>query len=178
MSPTEMNFLLATPYFRSCTMAEISIFRTHLQVVQYDTGENVFQQGLIEGNWYLVRQGNIRIERCTHTGVRHTLAEIGAGEAFGEMGLLERSPRMATALANEPTVLLVLESSVFQQLLDDRNPVAMSMLRAMAITQSRRLREMTLTMQDLTELDSMGDYAPTPSPLGLSTLLKSSYLLT
>ena len=27
----------------------------------------------------------------------------------------------------------------------------MAMLRAMAITQSRRLREMTLTMQDLTE---------------------------
>ena len=94
------------------------------------------------------------------------------------MGLLERSPRLATAIANETTVLLVLQSSVFQQLLDERNPVAMSMLRAMAVTQSRRLREMTLTMQDLTELDSMGDYAPTPSPLGLSSLMKSSYLIS
>ena len=40
----------------------------------------------------------------------------------------------------------------------------MAMLRAMAITQSRRLREMTLTMQDLTELDDLGDYAPTSGP--------------
>ncbi len=105
------------------------------------------------------------------------LADIGVGEAFGEMGLLERSPRLATAVATVPSVLYVLEASVFQTLLDEANPVALSMLRAMAITQSRRLREMTLTMQDLTELDHMGDYAPTTGPLDLGSLLSASYLL-
>ena len=52
------------------------------------------------------------------------------------------------------------------------------MLRAMAVTQSRRLREMTLTMQDLTELDDLGDYAPTTGPLDLGSLLSASYLLS
>jgi CRP-like cAMP-binding protein len=178
MSTTEMNFLLSSPYFRTCSLHEISQFQSNLQPIQYDAGDVIFQQGLIESNWYLVRRGMVAIERHTHTGARHMLAEVGIGEAFGEMGLLERSPRLATAYAMEPTVLLKLESSMFQHLLDNQDPVAFTLLRAMAVTQSRRLREMTLTMQDLTDLDSMGDYAPTPSPLGLSSLLKTSYLLS
>lgn len=178
MSTSEINFLLSSPYFRTCSLQEVSDFQSHLQPVHFEAGAVVFQQGLIETSWYLVRQGMVAIERHTHTGARHVLAEVSAGEAFGEMGLLERSPRLATAYATEPTVLLKLEASTFQQLLDNANPVAYALLRAMAVTQSRRLREMTLTMQDLTDLDSMGDYAPTPSPLGLSALLKTSYMLS
>ncbi len=177
MSPSELNFLLSTPYFRKCSLTDIAMFRNHLESQIVECGETIFQQGKIESNWYLVREGNVRIERTSPTGVTSTLAEIGSGEAFGEMGILERAPRLATAVVSEQTVLYVLKASVFQTLLDEADPVALAMLRAMAITQSRRLREMTLTMQDLTELDDLGDYAPTAGPLDLGTLLSASYLL-
>jgi len=177
MSPNELNFLLSTPYFRKCSLSSIALFLNHLQSKHVQPNETIFQQGVVESNWYLLREGNVKITRTSPTGVPSMLADIGVGEAFGEMGLLERSPRLATAIATVPSVLYVLEASVFQTLLDEANPVALSMLRAMAITQSRRLREMTLTMQDLTELDHMGDYAPTTGPLDLGALLSASYLL-
>lgn len=178
MSPSELNFLLSTPYFRKCSLTSIALFRNHLQIKHVQQGDLIFQQGVVESNWYLIREGEVRVERTSPTGVSSMLAEMTAGEAFGEMGILERAPRLATAVATEPTVLYVLDAAVFQTLLNDADPVAMAMLRAMAITQSRRLREMTLTMQDLTELDDLGDYAPTSGPLDFASLLSASYLLT
>jgi CRP-like cAMP-binding protein len=157
-------------------LTSIALFKNHLRTRQVAQGEVIFQQGVIESSWYLIREGNVKVERKSPTGVSSMLADMGTGEAFGEMGILERAPRLATAIATTPTVLYVLESSVFKALLDDADPVALSMLRAMAITQSRRLREMTLTMQDLTELDDLGDYAPTSGPLDFASLLSASYL--
>ena len=177
MSPSELNFLLSTPYFRKCSLTSIALFRNHLRIRHVQKGETIFQQGIVESSWYLIREGQVRVERKSPTGVSSMLADMSTGEAFGEMGILERAPRLATATASEPTVLYVLESTVFQTLLDEADPVAMAMLRAMAITQSRRLREMTLTMQDLTELDDLGDYAPTSGPLDFASLLSASYLL-
>jgi CRP/FNR family transcriptional regulator, cyclic AMP receptor protein len=178
MSPNELNFLLSTPYFRKCSLTNMAMFRGHLKTRIVQENDTIFSQGVVESNWYLVREGSVQIKRTSQTGVASTLAEIGAGEAFGEMGILERAPRLATAIAAEATVLYVLEASVFQTLLEEADPVALAMLRAMAVTQSRRLREMTLTMQDLTELDDLGDYAPTTGPLDLGALLSASYLLS
>lgn len=176
MSPNELHFLLTTPYFRRCELQDVSVFFSNLQVKQFLAGEQIFKQGEIESGWYLVRRGQVKLTRKSYSGMQHTLAELSEGEAFGEMGLLEKVPRLATAMAVTPVSVYVLSGDAFAQLLDNKDPVAYRMLQAMAITQSQRLREMTLTLQDLTELDALGDYAPAGNPLDFSSLLSASFL--
>ena len=48
MSPSELNFLLSTPYFRKCSLTSIALFRNHLRIRHVQQGETIFQQGVVE----------------------------------------------------------------------------------------------------------------------------------
>jgi hypothetical protein len=67
-----------------------------------------------------------------------------------------------------------LSGEKFNALLDEHDPVASRMLRAMAINQSQRLREMTITLQDITEVNHLGDYTPMPHPLDVNSMMTAS----
>ena len=177
MSPTEYQFLLTTPYFKNCSLTEIADFYRHLDICHLNKGSCVFVQGEMENSWYLVRRGTILLKRRSASGITHVLAEMTAGVGFGEMGLLEKAPRLATAEISDNAILYKLHGETFFQLLDEQNPIAMRMLRAMAITQSQRLREMTITLQDITDLDDLGDYTPIQNPLDVNSLLTASLFL-
>ena len=110
MSPSELNFLLSTRTFVSAQLT-YALFRNHLQVRHAQQGETIFQQGVVESNWYLIRE-QVRVERTSPTGVS-SMCDMSVGEAFGEMGILERAPRLATTRAIEPTVLYVLNHLSF-----------------------------------------------------------------
>jgi CRP-like cAMP-binding protein len=157
------EFLKKTPYFEGCTDAELKVFEPHLRVIDLKTGETLFVQGAQESVWYLIRSGRIEIQRTSRPETPHTLAELEPGEAFGEMSMLERIPRMAAAIASRDTVLLCLDGQRFLDLLEGGNLTAVKLLKAMAITQSRRLREITLTLQDITEADLFEEWDTTPS---------------
>jgi CRP-like cAMP-binding protein len=60
----------------------------------------------------VVRSGRVKVTRNGGP-----LAELGPGEAFGEIALLLDVPRTATVTALEPTRLLVLEAHDFRDLL-------------------------------------------------------------
>ena len=181
MAPTELNFLLSTPYFRTCDLKSMGDFFHHLQMRRISANHTVFEEGQVESGWYLIRRGNIQIKRKSALGINYVLAELSEGEAFGEMSLLDAGPRLASAIATEDTILYFMDGATFTTMLENKDPVAFTMLRAMAITQSRRLREMTLTLQDLTDLDDLGDYAPmgntlSANPLDFATLMSASIL--
>ena len=50
------------------------------------------------------------------------------------------------------------------------------MLKEMAISQSRRLREMVFILQDLTEADMVQDVLPDVGPLDVNSVLRASLL--
>ena len=57
-----------------------------------------------------------------------TVAELGPGEFFGEMGVLERAPRNATVVAKTPMTLLTLTSWDVKRL-ESKSPEAMEQLQ-------------------------------------------------
>jgi CRP-like cAMP-binding protein len=57
-----------------------------------------------------------------------TVAELGPGEFFGEMGVLERAPRNATVIAKTPMTLLTLTSWDVKRL-ESKSPEAMQQLQ-------------------------------------------------
>jgi CRP/FNR family transcriptional regulator, cyclic AMP receptor protein len=59
-------------------------------------------------------------------------------ETFGELTLIDGSPRGATAIAREPTEVAVIDDRAFHYLVERNPPFALDLLRRM----SRRLRRM------------------------------------
>ncbi len=70
-----------------------------------DRGEVIFTENNYGDEMYIVRSGKVEISRMTEHG-KQVLAIIGKGGFFGEMALLNDTPRTATATAVETTTLL------------------------------------------------------------------------
>ncbi|MDP9134150.1 MAG: cyclic nucleotide-binding domain-containing protein [Actinomycetota bacterium] len=68
----------------------------------YAAGETVFEEGAPGDCMHLVRSGALEVRRSE--GVeRYILARLGPGHAFGELAVLDRTPRTATVVAVEAT---------------------------------------------------------------------------
>jgi CRP/FNR family transcriptional regulator, cyclic AMP receptor protein len=73
--------------------------------------------------------------RCIIDGVE--VSQFGPGDFFGEMSLIDNSPRSATVVADSALEALVLDRREFKGLVDASPTIAWKMLVSMA----RRLRE-------------------------------------
>jgi len=133
MSNSLPDFLSNTEYFSRWSSAELSGFASHFQVVDLEEGDVLFQEGDEDQAWYIIMSGRVSIVKDSKTGAAHILAELEASEAFGEMSLLEKRPRMGSALSMEKSIVLKLERVIFDGLLDDHHPIDVGMLRVMVI---------------------------------------------
>ena len=85
------------------------------------------------------------------SGPPHVLSHLYPGDTFGEMALLDGSPRMASLYAIEESHLARLSRDVFLQLLRDRSMPAIKLLWAMSVVLCQRQRELTMVLSDLVE---------------------------
>lgn len=82
------------------------------QLRKYDQGEEIISQGDYDQMLYFLINGELRI---WNKGI-----EVGhidrLGEVFGEMGLIDGSPRSATITAATPTLCIALETAFLDKL--------------------------------------------------------------
>jgi hypothetical protein len=102
-------------------------------------GETVFTKGAFGDSLYVIVAGRVRVHDDAYT-----LNELGEGDVFGEMALLDPEPRVASVTALEDTQLLRLDQASFQELLEERSEIARSIIKVL----TRRLRA---RIQDLHE---------------------------
>jgi len=86
------------------------------EAVRVDGGEYVFDEGERGDHFYIIVHGNIEL-RKTAGGDSRRLAVLRAGQAFGEMALLNQTPRSASAYALEDTYLLSVSRAAFSRML-------------------------------------------------------------
>jgi CRP/FNR family transcriptional regulator, cyclic AMP receptor protein len=92
----------------------------------------LFRAGDAGDSMYLIERGKVRI--CVHTkdGLEVTLAELGRGDFFGEMALLDGEPRSADAVVAEDAKLALLSREHFLTFMRNTPEVALEMLTALA----------------------------------------------
>ena len=98
MSTSIADFLSNTGYFSSWSPEELADFATHFQRSSLEEGELLFKEGDEDTAWYIIMTGRVSIIRDGQVGSSHILARLEKGEAFGEMSLLEKRPRMGSAM--------------------------------------------------------------------------------
>jgi CRP-like cAMP-binding protein len=110
-----------------------------LQIKDYQPGETIFAEGDPGTSAYIVESGMVEITKSSGHGSSLMLASIKAGEMFGEMALIDSSPRMATAMAIGKTRLVVIPKAAFSKLLGKTDVV----IRTVLTTLMERLRQQT-----------------------------------
>jgi CRP/FNR family transcriptional regulator, cyclic AMP receptor protein len=90
-----------------------------LEIRDYQPGENIFTEGDPGKSAYIVESGMVEITKESGHGSSLMLASIKSGEMFGEMALIDASPRMATAIAIGKTRLVVIPKTAFSRVMTE-----------------------------------------------------------
>lgn len=104
---------------------------------------------------YILLNGRAKVTNTDEDGREIILAWLEAGEFFGEMGLIDGSPRSANVVAVEACELLVLSRDAFQRCMQDNFQVAQKLMQILV----RRLREADRNIESLALLDVYGRVA-------------------
>jgi CRP/FNR family cyclic AMP-dependent transcriptional regulator len=104
---------------------------------------------------YIVISGRLKVMMADADGKEVILSLIGPGEFFGEMGLIDDSPRSASVVTIEPCELLSVTNREFKRCLAENFEMSMAVMRGLV----RRLREADRKIGSLALLDVYGRVA-------------------
>jgi CRP/FNR family transcriptional regulator, cyclic AMP receptor protein len=104
-------------------------------------GETIFAEGDRGDKFYLILEGAVRISRMVPGMGEEALAVLRQGAYFGEMSLIDDSPRSAHAFVHERCRLFVLRKDDFEDLLFVDRDLAYELLWNFVRTLTTRLRE-------------------------------------
>ena len=132
-----LEALRSVPLFASLGDESAAALRELLELEVRPAGSVLFRKGERGGAMYLIEGGRVRIHLKDRSGDDVTLAELAAGDFFGEMSILDGKPRSATATVSEEARLAVLSRQHFHDFVRRSPEVAVSMLAAI----TERLRQ-------------------------------------
>ncbi len=148
------EFVRKLPFFADLTLADVAQLCRSSRRVRAAPGDLVIEEGAPGDSLYVVLSGELEITK--RDGDREiVLASRKAGEAVGEMSLLESAPRSASARAVQPSELLEVSPESFRKVLESNPSTAMTVLRTVA----GRLRSTEASLMQREKLASLGTLA-------------------
>ncbi len=120
-----------------------------------ERGAFVVRAGESTDSLYIMLSGRAKVTNTDEEGREIILAWLGPGEFFGEMGLIDGSPRSANVVAAEACELLLLSKDAFQRCLQENFEVAQKLMKILVV----RLRDADRKIESLALLDVYGRVA-------------------
>jgi CRP-like cAMP-binding protein len=122
---------------------EIKRLATWATAQRFAAGETIFAEGDPGDALYIVAEGQVRISRRIPGLGEEALAILEGGEVFGEMALIDRSPRSADAIAHTGgSTVLVVSREQLDGAVTSRTAAHAQFLRTLCQVLCRRLRNM------------------------------------
>ena len=124
----EADSLSRIPLFQRLTPEELEQLAAEVDQVKFDPDETIFNEQDKGDALYVVEAGSVRIWVLDEDVEPVTLKELGPGEFFGELAVLDRGPRSTNATAIGETTLHRLSSDDFQAFLMKHPDVAIDVI--------------------------------------------------
>ncbi len=134
-----LRLLRASSLFAMLQSVPLERLAARLQAAEVGSGTTVVRQGEVGRAVYVVAQGSLEV-----VVDGHSVAHLTAGDYFGEIALLDASPRTATVIARSEVRLYVLDGRDFLSAVGG-HPVTSSLARS---TADQRLLELAGAAQD------------------------------
>ncbi len=114
-----------------------------LEFSVFSEGTVVFRQNDAPDAAYLIKSGRVEIV-VDRDGREHVIDAVGPGDVFGEMALVDDSPRSATARTVEDTICAVFSKDDINLKLASADLFTVGLIRLLI----KRLRETTVRISD------------------------------
>jgi CRP/FNR family cyclic AMP-dependent transcriptional regulator len=143
--PERIARLKDVSLFATLSSRELAIVGRFLHERQYQAGEVIFDEGEEGQALYIVYAGQVVIVRKAKPDA--PLAELGPGDFFGDLALLDNAPRAAQARAATDCVLGVFFRADFANVLETDPRTGSRLYQQLARHVGRLLRETVLGMR-------------------------------
>ena len=128
----DAHLLAELELFEHVTEDDRASLAEFIDIRKLEAGETLFKTGEPGESLYIVRDGEVELFIRDTAGQKILLAIAGNGEVFGELALLDRGPRTATAMALTDTELLELDREDLLLLFHKSPTAALRLLAAMS----------------------------------------------
>jgi CRP-like cAMP-binding protein len=143
------KFLEVKHFWRQSKKMEQKLFEKYGMTV--DEGKVFFSEGEQGEHMYIIQEGNVRITKNID-GRDHTLAVLGKGDFFGEMAIVTRTTRTATATAAGTVKLLRFDREGFLNMIEKNARIALNVIDKLC----RRLQQANMQIQHLVRRNERG----------------------
>lgn len=101
------NILATSTLFRELSLEERRKIASYFKLTEAREGEDIVVEGDEGDSMYFIRSGEVLVHTVNPMGEKIHLAELKAGDFFGEVSLIQGKPRTATVTAVSPVVELM-----------------------------------------------------------------------
>jgi glutaminase len=127
--------------FRGLTDAELSVLAPLLKRRSYPKGKILVHLGDDASELFFLARGHVSVMVELVSGASKRLAAFSAGMAFGEMAIIDRSPRSATIIADTEVDCDLLHLEDFEKLGASHPAIKIKLLENLSLGLSRKLRK-------------------------------------
>ncbi len=144
---TSFLILKNVPIFKDLSVRELQEVDRITHHRTYEGGERVFNEGDPGVGMYIIQNGTVRIVKEVEGEEDQELALLVSGSFFGELALLDESPRSATAVAKEASKIIGFFRPDFLSLMERRPRIGLKIMRNLAEVIGQRLRATNQELQ-------------------------------
>lgn len=116
-------------FFDGVDDSSLDKLRQVARVCTYPPQTVLTRQGAIEHTFYIVVSGRVMATHRLENGEEELLGFVDPPKGFGEMALIDNSPRMATCQTVTETTVLEVDEDIFDQVVENNPEVAYGMVR-------------------------------------------------
>ena len=149
------TLLRNVPLFAGLDEAQLGVLVHMIMRAGFGRNETIIAAGDPTDSLYIVISGRLKVLMSDEQGREVILAILGPGEFFGEMGLLDDSPRSASVVTLEPCELLSISKTDFKRCLAENSDLSLMVMRGLV----KRLREADQKIGSLALMDVYGRVA-------------------
>jgi CRP/FNR family cyclic AMP-dependent transcriptional regulator len=153
--PVSTSLLRNVPLFSMLPEDQLTLLTKVVRRNSFQRGATIITAGDVTDSLYVVISGRLKVMMSDDEGREVILSMLGPKEYFGEMGLIDDSPRSASVIALEACELLVLSKFDFKKCLSENFEMAMTVMRGLV----KRLREADRKIGSLALMDVYGRVA-------------------
>ncbi|GFM50892.1 cyclic nucleotide-binding domain-containing protein [Pseudomonas capsici] len=134
------DMLLDCGLFDTLLPADYLTVAGYFSISDIQEGQSIFNEGDAGTFMCIIDRGTVSVQKLNPEGQQVEIATLRRGRAFGEMAVLDGERRSASCIAASDCQLLNLGKDSLDKMLEEAPKIAAKIIRALAISLSRRLR--------------------------------------
>jgi diguanylate cyclase (GGDEF)-like protein len=126
------NFLKGVHFFKTLSDNDIVKIQSVCREEIFSPGEVIFSEGSPGKCFFIIINGSVEVWKDYKAPNQDLLAVCEEGDAFGELSLIDDSPRSATVVAQRPSRLLSINRDDFRGVIKGSSSISLSIMKSLS----------------------------------------------